>query len=136
MQLYIWLIFKMCGKIYKETKKTRRMPPIKLSHGLKCWNKHPHLPTIQKWGPFGWEQEKRSLGIKTLRETPCWSSKGHYWNSSLLKLHMLSKLQFTTGTTIPTMLKAHHQNHNTCKTQSSQTVQSSKQTFLHKLLSL
>ncbi len=34
------------------------------------------------------------------------------------------------------MLKAHHEDHNTCEIQSSQIVQNSKQTLLHKLLNL
>jgi hypothetical protein len=39
MQLQMWIIHKTCGRIQKETNKTRGMTPIELGHGLKCWKK-------------------------------------------------------------------------------------------------
>jgi hypothetical protein len=49
MQLQMWLIHKTCGRIQKETNKTRGIPPIELSHGLTCQKKkNPHLPTLEE----------------------------------------------------------------------------------------
>jgi hypothetical protein len=40
------IIYKTCGRIYKEANKTRVMLHIELSHGLKHKKKHLHLPKI------------------------------------------------------------------------------------------